>query len=142
MSDGLLLWSLKGFSSPPTMKLAPPDGVIIYRCWGGDSTEWGNHYAGYFSLNKPTSVLDAELRFNIVDWGNRIFFVSTFRLVPRSKYWEGDVYHRQSDLRRPATQIYLEAPVANKLRLLVSREPLRQDVHVLTRPYPAKDRWS
>jgi hypothetical protein len=70
-------WSSKGFASKPERRISPRGGLLIYRAWGSSSTEWGS---GYFSLEKPASVLDAELRFNIADWGNGVHFVSTFRL--------------------------------------------------------------
>lgn len=132
MSEILVGWSKLGFSSSPTLKAAPSTGLRVYRCWGGNSTEWGNpNGGGLFALEKPSSVLDAELRFKIVEWGNRILFVSTFELLPNVKYWSGQIFHHQNDVSRPATQILVEQPLREKMRLLFSKEVLRQDVHVL-----------
>ena len=134
MTDMLLGWSTKGFSGSPTLKTSPAGGMQIYRCWGGTSTEWGNPQGGsYFSLHKPASALDAELRFNIADWGNQIQFVSTFLLSPGTQYWEGSVLHRKMDMSRPAAQVYVEGPVLSKMKVLVSTQPLTQDVWVSPR---------
>ena len=134
MSATLLNWSMKGFGSPPTLKTAPQNGVQVYRCWGGHSKEESesNLKGGFFSLEKPSSVSDAELRFKIAEWGNRIWFVSTFRILPSVTYWEGAIFHHKADLRRPATQIFVEPPVNTKVQLLISKEVLKQDVHVLS----------
>ncbi|MCU0636710.1 MAG: hypothetical protein MUE41_17700, partial [Gemmatimonadaceae bacterium] len=68
-----------GFSTAAHRRVAPPGGLLLYRAWGGRSTEWGT---GFFSLQKPQSVIEAELRFNIALWGNGVQWVSTFRLKP------------------------------------------------------------
>jgi len=52
----------KGFALAPERRTAPRGGLLMYRAWGAGSREWGS---GYFSVEKPASVLDAELRFNI-----------------------------------------------------------------------------
>lgn len=124
-------WQSKGFSAPPEPKTAPPGGLLIYRCWGAGSTEWGT---GYFSLEKPNSVLDAELRFNIADWGNGVHFVSTFRLKEGFPYCQGPVAHGDRDLRRTGTQVLVVPPLQPKLELVKSREVLRHDVWVIQRP--------
>ena len=60
-------WKALGFASQPDYRVAPNEGVVLYRCWGATSTEIGN---GFFSMERPVSVYDAELKFNIADWGN------------------------------------------------------------------------
>jgi hypothetical protein len=105
--------------------------VIVYRCFDLSkraAQEWGT---GFFSLEKPASVVDAELRLNIVEYGNLVRFVSTFRLLAGNQYWEGPIAHGQRDLRRPATQIYVEGPLRAKLELIRSRETLKPDAFVV-----------
>jgi hypothetical protein len=123
-------WADKGFSAEPKMRIAPDDGLTMYRAWGGSSTEWGS---GYFSLEKPLSVLDAELRFNIVDWGNGVRFLSTFRLKSRFPYYAGPVAHGTCDISKPGTQIFLPSPFAHMVEKMGTFEMLKQDVHVLQR---------
>ena len=123
-------WRKHGFASPPEHKTVPPGGLIMYRAWGARSKEFGT---GYFSLEKPTSVLDAELRFNIADWGNAVHFVSTFRLLPGYSYHVGPIAHGPQDLSKPAHQVYLESP-RTKVELVLSRELLTHDVTVVQRP--------
>lgn len=110
--------------------VAPPGGLILYRCWGGSSTEWGT---GYFSREKPASVLDAELRFNIADWGNSIHFVSTFRLKEGFHFLHGPVEHGASDFQLAGTQVFIFGPLEVKLDLVRSREILVGDVFVSPR---------
>jgi hypothetical protein len=131
MSDTLLGWSTKGFWSPPPRQHAPESGMLVYRCWGGQSTMWGN---GFFSDQKPTSALDAQLRFKIADWGNCIYFVSTFRVAPGVPYWIGSVFQQKASLARPALQIFISPPLATKLQVVVAREPLRQDAQIVVKP--------
>ena len=104
--------------------------MLVYRCWGGQSTLWGN---GFFSDQKPTSVLDAQLRFNIADWGNTIYFVSTFRVAPGVPYWIGSVFQHKASLARRALQIFISPPLPTKLQVVVAREPLRQDARMIGR---------
>jgi hypothetical protein len=133
-------WSNKGFARAPQLQVAPRQGTSVYRCFDGThSTEWGS---GYFSLHKPESVFDAELRFNIVEWGNLVRFVSTFRIRGGFHYYVGPVAHGEHDLRRAASQVYVEPPLAIKLELLHSRELLKQDAVVLPRKDPGARRSS
>lgn len=126
----LMNWRGRGFSTPPVLKLAPPQGLLIYRAWGDGSSEFGS---GYFSLEKPSSVLDAELRFNIADWGNGVHFVSTFRMKPGVAYYVGPVAHRVGDIAKPGTQIFVEPLAQAKVTMVRSRELLRHDVTVVQR---------
>jgi hypothetical protein len=131
---------IKGFAGPAQLRVAPDAGVKVYRCFDGThSTEWGT---GYFALEKATSVVDAELRFNIVDWGNLVRFVSTFRIKSGFHYYSGAVEHGAKDLRRPATQIYIEEPLKIKLDLLDSRELLKHDAFVIDYRDPGARRSS
>lgn len=123
-------WKAKGFARPPDDKVSPRDGVLVYRAWGGGSTESGS---GFFSLEKPASVLDAELRFNIADWGNAVHFVSTFRIKPGFRYFSGPVAHGAGDLSRPGTQVFVEAPFIAKVEKIGAYEVLRHDVVVSQR---------
>jgi hypothetical protein len=75
-------------------------------------------------------VLDAELRANIVDWGNGIHFISTFRLLPGIPYWIGPVAHGLRDESIPAEQVFVEPPLEAKLVIVRSKELLRHDVAV------------
>ncbi len=124
-------WKALGFAQAPTHTVAPLEGLVLYRAWGATSSEYG---AGFFSVEKPESVLDAELRFNIADWGNGVHFVSTFLLQGGLPYLIGPVAHGSRDLSRPGTQVFVEPPVQNKVRLVRSRELLRHDVVVSLRP--------
>lgn len=123
-------WRSLGFGSQPECRVAPAEGLVLYRAWGATSEELGR---GFFSLEKPDSVLDAELRFNIVDWGNGVHFVSTFRLAPGYSYLVGPVAHGRRDVSRPGTQVFVEPPVSTKVRVEKSREVLRHDVVVSSR---------
>lgn len=123
-------WRAKGFASEPAFKLAPSGGLLLYRAWGASSTEWGE---GYFSIEKPASVLDAELRFNIADWGNGIHFLSTFRLKEGFEYFVGAVAHGKRDVSRPGTQVFVEGNIRAKIDCIASRELLRHDVTVIQR---------
>ena len=125
-------WQSKGFASVPILRVSGGQGVMLYRCWGEraqrvGSTEWGS---GYFSLEKPVSVLEAELRFNVVDWNNAVHFVSSFRLKPGFSYWLGPVAHGACDTSLPGWQVFVEQPLTVKLDLVSSREVLRHDVFV------------
>lgn len=121
-------WKSKGFASKPEKHIAPNGGVLIYRAWGASSNEWGS---GYFSLEKPQSVLDAELRFNIADWGNGVHFVSTFRLKEGFPYFMGAVAHGPKDISRPGTQIYVDSPFVIQVERVGSFEVLRHDFVVV-----------
>jgi hypothetical protein len=123
--------SSNGFASDPELKFAPPGGLLMYRAWGASSTEWGS---GYFSLEKPSSVLDAELKFNIADWGNGVHFVSTFRLKEGFPYHVGPVAHGKQDISRPANQIYLKGSWKVAVELVGRRETLRHDAAVIQKP--------
>lgn len=123
-------WRKHGFAEPPERHVAQSSGLVMHRAWGGKSTEWGT---GYFSLEKPESVLDAELRFNIADWGNEIHFLSSFRLKPGFEYLVGRVAHGQYDLSRLGHQVYLLGPLHPKIILIESKKVLRHDVTVLQR---------
>lgn len=110
--------------------IAPAGGLLLYRAWGASSSETGS---GYFSLEKPSSVLDAELRFNIVDWGNAVHFVSTFRLIEGFTCFVGPVAHGRYDLSRPGRQAFIPPPFLSKLQRVGSYEVLRHDVSVAPR---------
>src|SRR5689334_5748516 len=106
-------WSVKGFASCPERKASPNGGVLLYRCWGSrssreGSSEWGS---GFFSVEKPRTVLEAELKFNVVEWGNGVNFVSTFRLRGGMEYWLGPVWHHKSDARIHALQAFIYPPL-------------------------------
>ena len=119
-----------GFESEPERRIAGADGLVMYRCFGGSSLELGK---GYFSAKAPLSVLDAELRFNIVDWENSIHFLSTFRLKPGFEYYIGPVAHGSQDMRIAAQQIFVEPPVDCKVTILRSKELIPQDVFAIPR---------
>ena len=123
-------WKAVGFARTPDSKVSPRDGLLVYRAWGATSSEFGT---GYFSLEKPTSVLDAELRFNIADWGNGVHFVSTFRLLPGFAYFVGPVAHGRADLSRPGTQIYVPPPAGTKVERVGAFQVLKHDVSVVQR---------
>jgi hypothetical protein len=110
------------------MQRAPDGGRLVYRCWGGKSTMWGN---GFFADQKPTSARDAAVRFNIADWGNTIYFVTTFRVAPGVIFWIGSVFQHRPDLSRTGLQIFISAPLASKLQVVVAREPLRLGVQMI-----------
>jgi hypothetical protein len=125
-------WRAHGFARPPELRISEPSGLLLYRCWGNrtrelGSTEWGT---GYFSIEKPLSALEAELRFNIVDWGNGVNFISTFRLRGGFPYWVGPVAHGEHDRSLAGSQVFVEPPLEVKLDLVRSREVLRHDIFV------------
>ena len=125
-------WEQMGFASAPHLRVAGPQGLTIYRCWGYrslgvGSSEWGT---GFFSMSKPSSVLEAELRYNIVDWDNGVNFVSTFLLQPGFAYWCGPIAHGILDSALPGVQAFVEPPLKVKIHLVRSREVLKHDVWV------------
>lgn len=126
----LVDWHKKGFACPPERCVSPPQGLTLYRCFGGASRELGS---SFYSLEKPLSVVDAELRFNIVDWGNAVRFVSTYCLLAARVYYVGPVAHGPRDLRTAAHQVYVVDP-EHSVRVVKSGEVLRQDAFVLPRP--------
>lgn len=124
---------LESFGSPPELRVSPREGLLLFGCWGErvagvKSGEWGT----YFSTEKPVSVLDAELRFNIVNWpkGSGLHFVSSFSLKSGFAYWIGPVAHGKTDKSRPCMQVFIEEPLTVKLELVKSKELLRHDVYV------------
>jgi hypothetical protein len=123
-------WKAKGFASKPDYLMSPDGGLLMYRAWGASSSEWGS---GFFSLERPASVLDAELRFNIADWGNSVQFVSTFRLKPGFFYYKGPVAHGEKDLSRAGTQIFIESPFVVQVEKVGSFAVLKQDFTVVQR---------
>lgn len=126
-------WRDKGFARPPQQRRAPVGGVVVYRCWGGPSSfeRPDMKSDGFFSAVKPRSVVDAELRFNIADWGNRIHFVSTFRLREGFPFWVGPVFHGPFDAHRATDQLYVEPPVPPKV-IWIAKELLAYDAFVGT----------
>jgi hypothetical protein len=135
MADRAAEWRSKGFAHAPALRVSTRDGLLLYRCWGDrspgvGSSEWGS---GYFSLEKPGSVLEAEMRFNIADWNNGIHFVSSFRLKRGFAYWLGPVAHGASDRHLTGWQVFVEQPLTVKLELVKSREVLRHNVFVSAR---------
>lgn len=117
--DMLREWMHHGFAVPPSLQTAPDSGLPLFRCWGGSSTEWGS---GYFSLQDSASVIDAELRFNVViDWSNTIRHQSMFRLRGGSSYWIGPIAHGPRDLSLPAPQVFVEPPLRDKVILIASK---------------------
>ena len=125
-------WAALGFSREPTTRVSEGQGLLLYRCWGARTQQVGSTECGtgYFALEKPRSVLQAELRFNIVDWGNGVHFVSTFRLLPGYAYLVGSVAHGASDLTAQDSQVFVAQPLGVKLVLVRSQEVLRHDVSV------------
>jgi hypothetical protein len=129
-----------GFGSIPQRRSAPEaHGLTVYRAWGGSSTEWGS---GFFSLEKPTSVLDAELRFNIVDWGNAVRFVSTFRIGGGVPYYIGPVAHGVRDLSLSGTQIWISKQDLVNVQLIKHAELLSTDGHVVFNARDKKPTWN
>jgi hypothetical protein len=133
-------WRSKGFARSPDVRIAGKDGLLMYRCWGGNSKQLGR----FFSSTKPTSVSDAELKYNIVDWGNGIRKVSTFRLKPGFSYFIGPVANGPRDLSIWAEQIYVEPPLEIKVEH-EQCEVLKQDFTVLMlnkehEPKPGQER--
>jgi len=102
-------WLELGFQKAP-IKHFSNGNLKVYRCWGlrrkdVGSNEWGT---GFFSIEKPKSVLEAEMRTNIVNYNNGVHFVSTFIIKPGIAYWQGPVAHGPKDISTPATQIYID----------------------------------
>lgn len=140
MATSRTWWTDLGFGVAPERRTAPEsNGLTVYRAWGGSSTEWGS---GFFSLEKPTSVLDAELRFNIVDWGNLIRFVSTFRILSGVTCYVGPVAHAEGGLRKTGTQVWIEKQNLVNVRLIRTAEPLAQDAHVLVPISARRTPWN
>jgi hypothetical protein len=120
-------WKQKGFGEEPVYRTAGDDGLIMYRCWGGTSTQEGS---GYFSSRRPGSVTEAELMCNVVDWNNKLRKVSTFRLKPGFGYFIGPIAHGRFDMHLKADQIFVPAPHLVKIEQVGPAETLNQDATV------------
>jgi hypothetical protein len=97
-------------------------------------TTWCHRMAVSWCIGRGAHlVLDAELRFNIADWGNSVQFVSTFRLKPGFFYYKGPVAHGEKDLSRAGTQIFIESPFVVQVEKVGSFAVLKQDFTVVQR---------
>ena len=118
-----------GFSTQPAFLVSPAEGLEVYRCWGFRDAGVGSGETGtgFFSLVKPSSVHDAEVRLNLLAYDdeprfgtNGIHRVSTFWLLPGFAYWKGSIAGGIGE------QVFVEAPLDVKLSLVES-EALRHD---------------
>lgn len=119
-------WEKRGFAEPPRYCVAT-GREIIYRVGGGPLNL---PLGSFFSPLKVDSVSQAELSFNIVDWGNRCYYVATYRVCPGTEMWIGRVAHGRKDIAdRSAVQVFIEGPIG---RVVLQRdvEPLKQDLFV------------
>lgn len=140
-------WAIQnGFASTPVRVLSTGSEKLC-RVWGGSSAQLGRFFTPMVldgdtlrvvaqrfpshSLGRPASVLEAELRSNIVLWGNQCAAIATFRMRPNVLMWIGEVEHGESDLSLPGLQVWLEYPDASVT--LVSNEVLKQDRTVSSR---------
>ncbi len=122
-------WQSKGFAEPPRRQVST-GCEIVYRIGGGPSSL---PLGSFFSPLKFDRVSEAELHLNIVDWGNRCYYVATYRVHPAVEMWVGRVAHGQHDQAcRSATQVYIEQP-EGKVTLTRDVEPLKQDFFVAPR---------
>jgi hypothetical protein len=126
-------WIDLGFQNIPDRKVAT-GSLHVYRAWGErrpgtGSTEWGT---GFFSMEKPKSVFDAEMRANIVNYNNGVHFVSVFKINPGVVYWQGAIAHGPEDISTPSTQIYIDPKpsLESKLTLVKSKELLKHNTFV------------
>ena len=120
----------KSFAHPPKRVVAR-GGEIIYRVGGGPGSL---PLGSFFSPLRVDCVSQAELRLNIVDWGNRCYYLATYRVRLGTEMWVGKVAHGVADIaNRAALQIYIDQP-AGKVELVRDIQPLRQDLFVSPRP--------
>jgi hypothetical protein len=102
----------------------------VYRVGGGPASL---PLGSFFSPLKVDCVSEAELRFNIVDWGNRCYYLATYRVRAGAEMWVGKVAHAPADIaNRSALQIYIDNP-AGKVDLVRDIQPLKQDLFVSPR---------
>jgi len=122
-------WKSKGFAETPQLIIARGN-EIVYRVGGGPlSLALGS----FFSPLKLGCVSQAELSLNIVDWGNRCYFVATYRVRKGTEMWIGKVAHGPRDIaNRLARQVYIDRPEF-KVGLVRNVEPLKQDLFVSPR---------
>jgi len=126
-------WMQYGFAAPPRPQVAHT-GLILYRSWGGSNNrEWGR----FFTSLRPRSVLEAEAMCNIVEWGNAVYFVSTFRVLAGTPMMVGRIAHGNRDVCIRAEQYLIEEPEGSLIRLHC--ETLHYDAFVSER-VAARDR--
>jgi hypothetical protein len=82
------------------------------------------------------------LRFNIVDWGNAVRFVSTFRIGGGVPYYIGPVAHGARDLSLSGTQIWINKRDLVNVELLKHAEFLKADGHVVFSGRDKKPTWN
>ena len=134
-----LWWRAKGFSEFPRLQEA--EGTeILYRVFGGPTSKL---YGSCYSLQKPTSVSDAEFNSNIVKWGNRCFYVASFRIKPRTPMYIGKIdqaYERSDEDdgkdvflwgNKNAEQVWIDPAKSRAVLTHLFTHPLRQDFHVV-----------
>ena len=103
---------------------------IVFRVGGGPTSLPAGRF---FSPIKASCVSQAELRSNVGLWGNRCYFIATFRVRPGTEMWIGRVSHESTDVAdRSAKQILIENPDYS-VELVRDIEALRQDVFVSPR---------
>ena len=73
----MLDWKSKGFAGPPQWTVAKGD-EIVYRVGGGPTSL---PLGSFFTPLKVNNVSSAELNLNIVTWGNRCYYLATYRVL-------------------------------------------------------------
>jgi hypothetical protein len=122
-------WVAKGFAKEPRSVVAK-GGELLYRVGGGPTS---SAMGSFFSPLKVDCVSRAELSLNIALWGNRCYFVATYRVKPGTWMWIGKVAHGNQDIaNRDAEQVFIEHPCF-AVELVRDVEPLKQDFFVSPR---------
>ncbi len=115
-------WVAKGFAEEPRSVIAKGDGGPINLAFGS-----------FFAPLKLDSVSRAELHLNIITWGNRCYYVATYRVKRGTRMWIGKISHAEQDIaRRDADQVFIEQPWLG-VELVKDVEPLRHDLFVSPR---------
>jgi hypothetical protein len=105
-------WREEGFQLPPT-RLTLSRRTVLYRVWGGMSSEAGNPQRPgvCLSFEAPTTRREAEGLFSVFEWGNSCRFVTAFEVASGATVYIGRAHpgdYFQSALGAPGSQVFIE----------------------------------
>lgn len=106
-------WWDEGFSTPPK-EVILVNPLTAYRVWGGFSRENGNltRPGVCFSLERPSTRMQAEGLFSVMEYGNACRFVTEFLIRAGAMVYVGRVHPGDSfdnGLGVPGSQVFVPA---------------------------------
>ena len=106
-------WRAEGFHGPP-VRLVLPHRTVLYRVWGGASSEHGNptRPGVCLSFEALATRREAEGLFSVFEWGNSCRFLTAFEVAAGATAFIGRAHPGdffQSVLGAPGTQVFIEA---------------------------------